>query len=390
MTSNPEEGEDFTSGEMRALWDRVNRGFRSYVGVLMADIQHAIDTGEIKTPLDDESRKALHERILLHAAIFLAGIGVPSPMSANPVVRQAVRARPWPIDMIETAYRLGLGSLPPSPAGTYADLPTLSPFDTHMLDLLRAQAGSLLRPLAFGIGQELERRTLAQDIKIAQAAVLEWAHGTPTRLLASYMADLAGATMAADGLPVTAGAKWDRDWRRVARTEMARARNTAALYADLRAHPVNAGWEPGQPLKVPKVLVFKIPQETRRDEKGRLLMPCQHCQRLWRVDDVTPRLYPLDQIIANGDNGNGGVGGGPRKAAEYLPTVGPIHPHCVCGPLLYYVPETLHLFPKMEDQVQAFAGQGFEGVPSKPMDAAERKAAMVQVRGIHHQIRAVK
>lgn len=371
---NPEEGEDFTSGEMRALWERVNRGFRGYVGVLMADIQHAIDTGEIKTPMDDDARKALHERIILHAAIFLAGLGVPSPMAADPTVRAAVRSQGWPIDMIETAYRLGLGNLPPNRSikqptlaldadGQIQGLASLTPFDAHMLELLRTQAGSLLRPLAFGIGQELERRTLAQDIQIAQAAVLEGSHGTPTRALASYMADLAGAQMGADGLPVTAGAKWDRDWRRVARTEMARARNTAALYADLRNHPVNAEWEPGQPLKVPKVLVFKIPQETRRDEKGRLLMPCQHCQRLWRVDDVTPRLYPLEQLIANGDNGNGGVGGGPRKAAEYLPTVGPIHPHCVCGPLLYYVPETLHLFPKMEDQVQAFAGQGFEGVP---------------------------
>mgnify|MGYP002138673780 CR=1 FL=1 len=66
----PDEGEDFTSGEMRALWSRVNRGFRGYIGVLMADIQHAIDTGEIKTPMDDEARKALARG--LHVMLFLA------------------------------------------------------------------------------------------------------------------------------------------------------------------------------------------------------------------------------------------------------------------------------------------------------------------------------
>lgn len=55
---------------------------------------------------------------------------------------------------------------------------------------------------------------------------------------------------------------------------------------------------------------------------------CKHCKRLFLINPYSeqtsePIVFLLKDIIANGNN----IG---RKAADYLPTISPIHPYCRC------------------------------------------------------------
>ena len=51
---------------------------------------------------------------------------------------------------------------------------------------------------------------------------------------------------------------------------------------------------------------------------------CKHCQRLHLGPDGQPRIFKLSDLEANGINNFG------RKAADWLPVVGAVHPHCQC------------------------------------------------------------
>lgn len=57
---------------------------------------------------------------------------------------------------------------------------------------------------------------------------------------------------------------------------------------------------------------------------------CKHCIRLYTNADGSPKLFKLSELIANGTN----IG---RKAADWLPTLGPVHPYCRCA--LNYLPK---------------------------------------------------
>lgn len=59
---------------------------------------------------------------------------------------------------------------------------------------------------------------------------------------------------------------------------------------------------------------------------------CKHCIRLFLTAGIgsQPRLFKLSQLKANGTN----IG---RKQADWLPTLGPVHPYCRC--ILNYLPK---------------------------------------------------
>lgn len=93
---------------------------------------------------------------------------------------------------------------------------------------------------------------------------------------------------------------WARDWQRIANTEthFAMQRGVAELYGK------------------------------RYGEKSRVAvraMPdaCKDCNRLFVGSDKQPIIFRLGDLEANGTN----VG---RKAADWLPVVPPVHPHCQC------------------------------------------------------------
>lgn len=100
---------------------------------------------------------------------------------------------------------------------------------------------------------------------------------------------------------------YDRDWSRVAITELhnARQRGQADRFRDRYG---SDSW------------AFKR------------AMPdaCPHCKRLHNGPDGMPRIFRLSELEANGTN----VG---RKAADWLPVVGTVHPYCQCE--LVHIPD---------------------------------------------------
>jgi len=98
-----------------------------------------------------------------------------------------------------------------------------------------------------------------------------------------------------------------RDFQRIAETETMNAINFGS--AD-RIVKLNEGKSPKD------IIVFK---RIINDSSV-----CQHCVRLHLSEDgVTPKIYTLQQALANGSN----VG---RKAKDWLFTIPVVHPHCRC------------------------------------------------------------
>lgn len=99
---------------------------------------------------------------------------------------------------------------------------------------------------------------------------------------------------------------WTRNWHRVSVTEKHNAM-MLGLASQIRS-------ESGDAL----VAIRAMPDA------------CEHCKRLHVGPDGQPRIFRLSQLEANGTN----VG---RKARDWLPVVGPVHPNCQCQ--LFEVPE---------------------------------------------------
>lgn len=98
---------------------------------------------------------------------------------------------------------------------------------------------------------------------------------------------------------------WERDWLRIAYYVLQNSYNYGRARAIFRDHGDDAE------------VYFDV-----------LKGACQHCRELYLTDpddeDSAPKIFKLKDIIANGNN----IG---RKAADWLPTVSPIHPHCRCS-----------------------------------------------------------
>lgn len=100
---------------------------------------------------------------------------------------------------------------------------------------------------------------------------------------------------------------WERDWQRVAHTEMWEAHLQGEAMAIL-------GGESSLTDKKGDTLVFKRPGPNA----------CVQCKKLYlEADGVTPKIFVLTELMQNGDNRG-------RKTAEWLPTLGVLHPNCMC------------------------------------------------------------
>lgn len=93
---------------------------------------------------------------------------------------------------------------------------------------------------------------------------------------------------------------WNRDWGRIVETEMQGIYQIGIAETIMSEHGLDA-------------LVYKE------------VFPgaCKHCLRLYTTNGSgsKPRLFKLVDLIANGDN----IG---RKAKDWKPTLGPVHPFC--------------------------------------------------------------
>lgn len=93
---------------------------------------------------------------------------------------------------------------------------------------------------------------------------------------------------------------WERDWRRVAETELQGAYNDAAVLAAIKQQGVDAR-------------VARIPETTA----------CHDCRRLFLEGDV-PKVFRVVELMRNGTNVD-------TPKAQWKATIWPIHPRCRCG-----------------------------------------------------------
>lgn len=97
---------------------------------------------------------------------------------------------------------------------------------------------------------------------------------------------------------------WERDWLRIAYYVLQNAYNYGRARSIYKDHGADAE------------VYFDV-----------LRGACKHCRELYLIDpddeNSEPIVFKLKDILANGNN----IG---RKAANYLPTVSPIHPYCRC------------------------------------------------------------
>jgi len=90
-----------------------------------------------------------------------------------------------------------------------------------------------------------------------------------------------------------------KDWRRVARTELQAAYNEGVVAATVSKSGYNAR-------------IARVPE---RDA-------CQTCKKLF-LEDGIPKIFSIRELMANGNN----VG---KQKGDWLSTVWPVHPNCRC------------------------------------------------------------
>lgn len=114
-----------------------------------------------------------------------------------------------------------------------------------------------------------------------------------------------GATKLAQEL-ADAAQSWDTDWLRVAYYILHEAYNTGRSQSILKNNGADA-----------EVYFDVFPKA------------CKKCKELYLEDpddeNSSPKIFKLKDLIANGNN----IG---RKQADWLPTIGPIHPYCFNSP----------------------------------------------------------
>jgi len=93
---------------------------------------------------------------------------------------------------------------------------------------------------------------------------------------------------------------WDRDWDRIARTELQEAANLG-IAASISSRYGDAN-------------IARVPNPSA----------CDHCNALYLGPDGLPIVKPISWFTANGLNNFG------RKQADWKATIGTIHPHCHC------------------------------------------------------------
>ena len=110
---------------------------------------------------------------------------------------------------------------------------------------------------------------------------------------------------------------WERDWHRVAMTEMwdAKVMGEANAIIDNESPLSKKGKD---------TMVFKRPAPNA----------CAQCVKHYlEPDGVTPKLFKLSDLMANGTNYG-------KKTADWKPTVGVLHPNCMCP--LSVMPDGYH------------------------------------------------
>lgn len=174
-------------------------------------------------------------------------------------------------------------------------------------------AGAVLQPILAGVQARVARLLLQREQQIVRQRVPEaLAQRQSPRRLASVLAEDVG--------------NWQRDWERVARTELQDAAHHGAMATLIAQHPSNQSVAPDgtmQPVEhpvPPPIQIFRLPADTA----------CERCVELFTNTDGTPHLYDIQTVLTNPSNY--GV-----PAEQWVAQIATVHPNCLCSPWQTYI-----------------------------------------------------
>jgi len=123
-----------------------------------------------------------------------------------------------------------------------------------------------------------------------------------------------------------ASGNWDRNWHRIARTELQGVYNEATVVESLEIYGDEAQ-------------VARTPDQTA----------CVDCRRVFLQGDV-PIVFSVAELVANDTNAG-------LKRQDWRPTIWPVHPNCRCGvqviPPGFTMDENWDLVPVEDEEIAA-------------------------------------
>lgn len=329
---------------------RAQRNWDRYGLRLLAAVGKLLKKGQL-LPLRASSEALLGELLQAHrSAVAVHLYKLPDPEVWAKVVRVGI-ARPEdpaPVPMVQAAWRLGraLSSLqapvfhrgpPPEEKAVLerAAAVPLSAVDAYALDwaarrsgayirrpvgalhdglrrtLTSAQEGAVRQVVTDTINQGLGAGTAARHMRLQMdAASVPRMEATTTRILQNRTPDIE-ERFRSDW----ENAALQSDFRRIIRTEMHTVYATGA-YLTLKEQAAAAGH--------PDPSVYKLARSGA----------CLDCKRIWGTS-AKPEVYKLSDI----EDWEEGGGNFQKPREEWRATIGPTHPNCTEGPLLFFSPE---------------------------------------------------
>ena len=302
---------------IRDLEDRFGKLTDAQLKKMMAELVEGVrENAKRLGSVDAAYLRALEEIVLAHATVIrIHMIGRTSagvtPMEAAALMASGRLDPLIGLDPIGEAYAFGALQRTLEDAGlntAVARLPTFEeawrlagpdpiPGLSRLTELsaahARSSAGIHCKALGNRMGGEILSATNLEDLAlrdqmraiIRDQTALAVEQGKGAAVLARELASLTG--------------NYARDWRRIAATELHKARE----YGMADAIELDFG---------PDTKVIK------RCEPD----ACERCKELYQHPDGTPRVFLLSELRANGEN----VG---RKRKDFAPTLGPAHPWCL-------------------------------------------------------------
>jgi hypothetical protein len=302
---------------LRVLIARAQADWARWGARLVSEVQKLVSTGKLlpMTPVNEALLRDLLEGHHLQIVASFTGTSTHEERRKELVRRGLIEPQAGP-GLIETAWRLGrrLDMLVPHGVPTQQ----APPFDA----ILRA-AASAPRPTAQDRAAlaYVQRRAAIYMRRPAEAATSEVARllneeeyrvvrGATGRAVEQRMGSKRLERELAEAL--TGHPTLANDLERVARTELAFAHCQGA-YEALKAQTAEAGHAD------PEVYKFVSPDA------------CSDCRRIWGPPSAPHhfRLSFVEEREARGGNFRT-----PRK--EWGPVIGPVHPNCTEGPLMYF------------------------------------------------------
>lgn len=219
-------------------------------------------------------------------------------------------------DLITSSYKYGklnitqgksLSDMAPAQVTQFIKKLTLSPRQKKSIEYLKAKTQATISSLTSKIVTGVVNTVLNDQIGMYQA-IKQVVPGAITQHQDRYQVIQQLRDMTGD---------WERDWHRVAHTEMwdAKVQGEANAIADNESPLSQKGTE---------TLVFKRPGP----------LACNKCKQLYlEKDGITPKVFKLSDMQALGTNYG-------LKQANWKPVVGTVHPNCMCP--LSVMPDGFH------------------------------------------------